>query len=143
MNAVTIQQTTQGLLRYLQQQEPERLRRHGIAIGYDGRHGSHEFAAIAAAVCVSQGIPAWLFSELVPTPFVPAAVQQLVSWPPPLLYAFCARQPLLLPLLLSYSTNASTAGLRGGGDGDGLPQSQAVQRLQSVLEQRLSDHPSP
>lgn len=96
MNAVTIQQTTQGLLRYLQQQEPERLRRHGVAIGYDGRHGSHEFATIAAAVCVSQGIPAWLFSELVPTPFVPVAVQQLVSKGVSCCSVLCAGQPLLL-----------------------------------------------
>ena len=78
MNAVTVQQTTQGLLRYLQQQEPERLAANGVAIGYDGRHHSRQFALIAAAVCASQGVRAWLFSELVPTPFVPAAVQQLV-----------------------------------------------------------------
>lgn len=79
MNSVTVQQTTQGLMHYLQQQGPQRLQQGGVAIGYDGRHHSREFALIAAAVFVSQGIPVWLFSELVPTPFVPAAVQQLVS----------------------------------------------------------------
>ncbi len=78
MNVVTVQQTTQGLVRYLQQAEPERLASGGVAIGFDGRHHSREFAAIAAAVCVAAGVPVWLFSELVPTPFVPAAVQQLV-----------------------------------------------------------------
>lgn len=75
-----MQQTTQGLIRYLQQHEPHRLQSGGVAIGYDGRHQSQQFALIAAAVCISQGVRAWLFSELVPTPFVPAAVQQLVSW---------------------------------------------------------------
>lgn len=68
----------QGLLRYLEEQQPERLRRGGLAIGYDGRHGSRHFALIAAAACAARGVPAWLFSELVPTPFVPAAVEQLV-----------------------------------------------------------------
>jgi len=79
---VTVQQTTQGLLRYLQQQEPQRLAAGGVVIGNDGRHHSREFAVLAAAVCASQGVQAWLFSELVPTPFVPAAVQQLVSAEP-------------------------------------------------------------
>lgn len=79
MNAVTIQQTTQGLLRYLREQEPQRLQASGIVIGFDGRHHSREFATIAAACAVAAGVPVWLFSELVPTPFVPAAVQQLVS----------------------------------------------------------------
>jgi hypothetical protein len=78
MNAVTVQQTTQGLLRYLRQQQPERLARGGIAVGYDGRHGSRRFAHIVAACALAEGVPAWLFSELVPTPFVPAAVEQLV-----------------------------------------------------------------
>lgn len=78
MNAVTVQQTTQGLVRYLERAEPQQLAAGGVAIGYDGRHHSREFAAIAAAVCAAAGVRAWLFSELVPTPFVPAAVQQLV-----------------------------------------------------------------
>lgn len=79
MNAVTVQQTTQGLLRYLQQHESGALATGGVAIGFDGRHHSREFAGIAAAVCASQGVRAWLFSELVPTPFVPYAVKLLVS----------------------------------------------------------------
>lgn len=77
MNQVTVQQTTQGLLRYLQQHEQQRLAEGGVAIGYDGRHRSREFAHIAAACCAAQGVRARLFSQLVPTPFVPAAVEQL------------------------------------------------------------------
>lgn len=77
MNAVTVQQTTQGLLRYLQQREPEQLQAGGIVIGYDGRHNSREFARIVAACAVAAGVPAWLFSQLVPTPLVAAAVEQL------------------------------------------------------------------
>jgi phosphomannomutase len=33
MNPVTIQQTTQGLLRYLQQQAPQQLAENGVIIG--------------------------------------------------------------------------------------------------------------
>jgi len=77
MNHVTVQQTTQGLCRYLQQQAPEKLKGNGIVIGYDGRHGSQRFASIVAAVVLSQAIPVHLFSDLVPTPFVAYAVEHL------------------------------------------------------------------
>lgn len=36
-----------------------------------------EMATIAAAVMLSQGVPVHLFSDLVPTPFVAFAVEQL------------------------------------------------------------------
>jgi phosphomannomutase len=36
MNPVTIQQTTQGLLRYLQQQAPQQLAENGVIIGKNG-----------------------------------------------------------------------------------------------------------
>eukprot|EP00887_Chlorella_sp_A99_P004503 scaffold34.g4503.t1 len=79
MNAVTVQQTAQGLCAYLEAQPHEAalLRAAGVTIGYDGRHHSREFALIAAAVFASRGYTAHLFGELVPTPFVPAAVTQL------------------------------------------------------------------
>lgn len=78
MNRVTVQQTTQGLVQYLQQEyTQERLQHHGVLIGYDGRHGSLDFARIAAAVCASKGLRVHLFSTLVPTPFVASGVQML------------------------------------------------------------------
>jgi hypothetical protein len=43
MNPVTIQQTTQGLLKYLQQQAPQQLLQHGVIIG-------------AAAATAAQGV---------------------------------------------------------------------------------------
>ena len=46
--------------------------------GYDGRHDSKDFAHLAAAVFVSQGFQVNLFSEMVPTPFVAAAVSYKV-----------------------------------------------------------------
>ena len=42
--------------------------------GYDARHKSKEFAKLAAAVFVSQGVNVHLFSQVVPTPFVAGAV---------------------------------------------------------------------
>lgn len=47
--------------------------------GYDGRHKSKQFAKLAAAVFVSQGVNVHLFSEFVPTPFVAGAVTYKVA----------------------------------------------------------------
>eukprot|EP00191_Tetraselmis_sp_GSL018_P023856 CAMPEP_0177626712 /NCGR_PEP_ID=MMETSP0419_2-20121207/30803_1 /TAXON_ID=582737 /ORGANISM="Tetraselmis sp., Strain GSL018" /LENGTH=643 /DNA_ID=CAMNT_0019127791 /DNA_START=33 /DNA_END=1965 /DNA_ORIENTATION=+ len=77
MNAVTVQQTTQGLCRYLQRVAPDALNRGGVVIGYDGRRGSERFAQIAAAVFVSEGVKARLLRGLVPTPLVAFAVAHL------------------------------------------------------------------
>lgn len=74
MNKVVVQQTTQGFCTYLQQRVGQELGTHGVVIGYDGRHHSKTFAELAAAVFVSQNIHVHLFSEVVPTPFVAAAV---------------------------------------------------------------------
>eukprot|EP00798_Chlamydomonas_sp_ICE-L_P020798 gene20797-27631_t len=75
MNHVVIQQTAQGLCSYLQAQVSiDVLSQEGIVVGYDGRHGSYEFACITAAVFASQGIVVHLFSTVVPTPYVAAAV---------------------------------------------------------------------
>ena len=48
-------------------------------VGYDGRHKSKDFANLAAAVFVSQGVNVHLFSEVVPTPFVAGAVSYKVA----------------------------------------------------------------
>ena len=51
----------------------------GGCAGYDGRHKSKDFANLAAAVFVSQGVNVHLFSEAVPTPFVAGAVTYKVA----------------------------------------------------------------
>lgn len=49
MNDLTIIQTTQGFLAYLQAQlGPAELQRRGVVIGYDARHNSSRFARLAA-----------------------------------------------------------------------------------------------
>jgi Phosphoglucomutase/phosphomannomutase, alpha/beta/alpha domain I len=59
-------------------QAPAQLATAGVAIGYDGRRQSREFAELAAGVLLARGIPVHLFSRMVPTPFVPLTVSLLV-----------------------------------------------------------------
>ncbi|MDT4976083.1 MAG: phosphomannomutase, partial [Pseudonocardiales bacterium] len=48
-----------------------------VLVGYDGRHGSHEFALDSAAIFAAAGFDAWLMPRLLPTPLVAFAVQHL------------------------------------------------------------------
>eukprot|EP00794_Sanderia_malayensis_P007083 gene7083-7883_t len=73
MNDLTIIQTSQGLCKYLITQFPG-IKNQGIVIGHDARYGSHRFARLSAAVFLSQDIKVYLFSDIVPTPFVPYSV---------------------------------------------------------------------
>ncbi|GBF95500.1 phosphoglucomutase [Raphidocelis subcapitata] len=77
MNAVTVQQSTQGLCRYLQSQSPELLKAGGVLLGYDARHNSRDFAEVAAKVFLSQGVPVALFPRITPTPFVAFGTKEL------------------------------------------------------------------
>eukprot|EP00198_Chlamydomonas_reinhardtii_P000549 XP_001689884.1 phosphoglucomutase [Chlamydomonas reinhardtii] len=77
MNAVVVQQTAQGLCVYLEAVAAEQLAAGGIVVGYDGRHGSKEFAALTGAVFASRGHRVALFRRVVPTPFVAAGVAEL------------------------------------------------------------------
>ena len=86
MNELTVIQTTQGLLRYLEHElgessgEEGALRSRGVCLGYDHRRRgslhSERFALLAAAVFVSQGVPVYLYSRPVPTPLVPWGLEQ-------------------------------------------------------------------
>ncbi|XP_047126034.1 phosphopentomutase isoform X2 [Hydra vulgaris] len=73
MNDLTIIQTTQGLHQYLTK-EFVSLKNDGVVIGHDARHGSHRFARLAAAVFLHAGVKVYLFSDIVPTPYVPFSV---------------------------------------------------------------------
>ncbi|XP_035001792.1 phosphoglucomutase-2 [Hippoglossus stenolepis] len=82
MNDLTIIQTTQGFCLYLEESF-ENLKERGVVIGYDARAhppsggNSKRFASLAAAVFISRGVPVHLFSDIVPTPFVPFTVSHL------------------------------------------------------------------
>ncbi len=48
-----------------------------VVVGYDGRHGSREFAQDSAAIFAAAGFDAQLLPRLLPTPLVAFAVQHL------------------------------------------------------------------
>ena len=73
MNNLVVQQTTQGLVKYLGQHNFERK----VVIGFDHRKKSKEFARIAACVFSSQGYKVYLMNRFIPTPFIPFAVLEL------------------------------------------------------------------
>lgn len=69
MNQITVKQTTQGLVRYLQQQQaagwdlrceegsPNLLSgtdylKNGVVVGYDGRTNSREYAPVTLRACI-------------------------------------------------------------------------------------------
>jgi phosphomannomutase len=69
MNRAVVRAATAGFCAYLAEQVPGAAER-GLAIGYDGRRGSTEFAAEAAEVALGAGFRVMLFDRAVPTPVV-------------------------------------------------------------------------
>ncbi|MGN0998167.1 MAG: phospho-sugar mutase [Faecousia sp.] len=73
MNIYVIRRATQGLCNYLKSTELPQ----SIAIGYDSRIKSDLFAVEAARVIAANGITAWLYPRLEPTPALSWAVRYL------------------------------------------------------------------
>ncbi|WPH51473.1 phospho-sugar mutase [Enterococcus faecalis] len=74
MNIFTIRQATEGLARFMDTQDSETKRR-GVAIAYDSRHMSPEFAMEAAKTLAKHDIPSFVFESLRPTPELSFAVR--------------------------------------------------------------------
>lgn len=74
MNRYTIRKATQGLANYIKKQGTEN---QGVAIAFDSRNHSQEFAQDAALCLAGNGIPAYVFPSLRPTPMLSFAVRQL------------------------------------------------------------------
>lgn len=74
MNRYTIGRATQGLAQYLLK---DKTRTHGVAIAYDSRNQSPEFALEIALVLAGNGINAYVFKSLRPTPELSFAVRSL------------------------------------------------------------------
>jgi phosphoglucomutase len=74
MNRYTIGKATQGLAQYLL---TDKTRTHGVAIAYDSRNQSPEFALEIALVLAGNGINAYVFKSLRPTPELSFAVRSL------------------------------------------------------------------
>lgn len=80
MNDLVIVQTAQGLCEYIKQTyKPEDYQR-GVIYGYDGRYNSKRFAELSATVFIQSGIPVYLYSRMVATPFVPFGILQKVKY---------------------------------------------------------------
>ncbi|XP_031839249.1 phosphoglucomutase 2 isoform X2 [Nomia melanderi] len=73
MNDLVIVQTGQGLSTYLLDAVCNASEK-GVIIGYDGRHCSKRFAELTAAIFVAKNVKVYLFSKIVPTPFIPYGV---------------------------------------------------------------------
>ncbi|MBQ2089922.1 MAG: phospho-sugar mutase, partial [Lachnospiraceae bacterium] len=73
MNIYTVRQATQGLANYIISQNAQDK---GVAIGYDSRIMSPEFADEAALCLNANGIKTYIFESLRPTPEVSFAVRE-------------------------------------------------------------------
>lgn len=76
MNIYTVKKATQGLSEDIKNKGSEYMKR-GVVIAYDSRHKSAEFALESALVLAANGIKAYLFDELRPTPMLSFAVRHL------------------------------------------------------------------
>lgn len=76
INEYTIGKATQGLANYILE-HGEGAKKKGVAIAYDSRHFSKEFAERTALVLAGNGIKAYVYPSLRPTPMLSFAVRQL------------------------------------------------------------------
>jgi len=76
MNIYTVGMATQGLCNYLLRQF-EGKKEIRIAIAHDSRNNSRLFAETAARICIANGITAYLFDDLRPTPELSFAIRHL------------------------------------------------------------------
>lgn len=74
MNIYTVRLATQGMANYIISQKGQEK---GVAIAYDSRRMSREFADEAALCLAANGIKAYVFENLRPTPELSFAVRQL------------------------------------------------------------------
>lgn len=74
LNRYTVGRATQGLANYIKK---EGTQAKGVAIAYDSRHMSPEFAEIAGLVLAGNGIHAYVYPSLRPTPMLSFAVREL------------------------------------------------------------------
>jgi len=76
MNIYTVRKAAEGLGKYIVEQGKEAMNR-GVAVAYDSRHQSPEFALEVAKVVGKLGIKSYVFEELRPTPALSFAVRYL------------------------------------------------------------------
>ena len=74
MNVYTVRKATQGLANYILKAGTEKM---GVAISYDSRRMSPEFADVTALCLAANGIKAYVYDALRPTPMLSYAVREL------------------------------------------------------------------
>ena len=76
MNIYTVKRATQGLAEFIKTKGEDAMKR-GVAISYDTRLKSDEFATAAAEVLAANGINAYKFNDVHPVPMLSFAVRAL------------------------------------------------------------------
>ncbi len=76
INVYTVRRVTQGLSEYIKSLGKKFMER-GVAISYDTRKYSYEFARSAAIVLASNGIKTYIYNDVHPVPMLSFAVRQL------------------------------------------------------------------
>lgn len=79
MNIYTIRQATEGLAKLIED-AGEAAKERGVAIAYDSRHYSPEFAMESALVLGKHGIKSYVYESLRPTPVLSFAVRHLETY---------------------------------------------------------------
>lgn len=79
MNVYTVRQATEGLATFMDTLDEE-VKQRGVAISYDSRHHSQEFAFESARVLGAHGIPTYVFESLRPTPELSFTVRHLHTY---------------------------------------------------------------
>lgn len=74
MNVYTVRKATQGLANYI---NLNKIKNPSVAIAYDSRRYSSDFARNAALVLNANGIKTYIYDELKPTPMLSFAVRHL------------------------------------------------------------------
>ena len=74
MNVYTVAKATRGLGKYILASLSDCKK---VAIGYDSRNNSQDFAKLTASILADMGIKVYIWSELLPTPMLSYAVRAL------------------------------------------------------------------
>ncbi|HFI1038719.1 TPA: phospho-sugar mutase [Streptococcus agalactiae] len=79
INIYVVRQATEGLAKLIET-KGEEAKKRGVAIAYDSRHFSPEFAFESAQVLAQHGIKSYVFEALRPTPELSFAVRHLNAY---------------------------------------------------------------
>jgi len=79
MNIYTVRQATEGLANFMDELD-EKTKQQGVAISFDSRYHSKEFAHEAAHVLGAHHIPSFVFDDMRPTPELSFTVRHLHTY---------------------------------------------------------------